>query len=81
MTRYVIIDSVSADQLSVPMTLAQCRYIQDREIRAAQASGEPCTLAVVATGSDLRHAQEAARRRMAGNPPKARIIYDGPQGH
>jgi hypothetical protein len=77
--KYVIIDSDSADQLSVPMTLAQANYIADRERDIAEDNGgQPCRLAVVGAGAELRKAQDNARRHMAGNPPKTRILWDGP---
>ena len=77
MATHVIMDSVTGDTLSVPLTLEHANYVANRERNLAAEQGRPCSLAVVAMGSEERGVREAARRRMSGNPPRSTIIYDG----
>jgi hypothetical protein len=76
MTTHVIYDPVTGDRLSVPMTLAQCKYIETREYEA-QGGGDAWAYAITSV-SELPRIQSVLARRMSGNPPHTRIIYDDP---
>jgi hypothetical protein len=75
---YVIIDPVTADVLSRPMTYEKAKAIVDKaaEIATANAGYEEFPITFVHKGWELRQVQEVARRAMCGNPPRTRIIYD-----
>ena len=75
---HVIYDPVDGDQLSVPMTLAQCQKIEAREYEA-QDQGDAWGYAI-APLADLARIQRGIAKRMSGNPPRKRIIFDGPLG-
>jgi hypothetical protein len=58
------------------MTLAQCKYIETREYEA-QGEGDAWAYAITSV-SELPRIQSVLARRMSGNAPHTRIIYDGP---
>jgi hypothetical protein len=75
---YVIVDPLTMDVLSRPMTLEKAKAIAYKaaEIATANAGYEEYPVTIMHKGWELRQAQEAARRAMCGNPPRTRIIYD-----
>jgi hypothetical protein len=75
---YVIVDPLTMDVLSRPMSLYEAKAIAAKaaEIATANTGYEEYPVTVMHKGAELRQAQAAARRAMSGSPPRNRIIYD-----
>jgi hypothetical protein len=75
---YVIVDPLTMDVLSRPMTLSEAKAITGKAAKIATANTgyEEYPVTIMHKGWELRQAQAAARRAMCGAPPRTRIIYD-----
>jgi hypothetical protein len=75
---YVIVDPLTMDVLSHPITLSEAKAIAGKaaEIATANTGCEEYPVTVMHKGWELRQAQAAARRAMSGSPPRTRIYND-----